>query len=119
MDRVRIVFFILNMYLPGWFQIKSRPYILDGSRNFQFLLDLSRDLCEDDQQIVQRVMQDNSHWAHPENVILSCLGDSREEVRRKGVLYVMKARREFDAESHPRQFFPPRINFMVRTLDDG
>ena len=88
----RIVSFILNQYLPGWFRIKSRPHIQDGARNFQYLLDLSHDLCQEDQIIVHCVMQDNSHWAHPENVILSCIGDEREEVRQKAVLYIMAAR---------------------------
>ena len=88
----RIVFFILNLYLPGWFRIKSRPHCQEGARHFQYLLELSRDLSQADQVIVQKVMQDNAHWAHPENVIISCLADTREEIRRKAVQYIMRAR---------------------------
>ena len=76
---VRIVWFIVNFYLPAWFQVKSKPHIQDGARHLQFMLELSRDLCQEDQETVQKVMQDNGHFAHPENVAISCLSDNREE----------------------------------------
>ena len=86
------MFFMLNMYLPGWFKIKSRPHCQDGARNFQYLMDLSKDLCQADQVIAQKVMSDNSHWAHTENIIIGCLSDDREEIRRKAVLYIVRSR---------------------------
>ena len=45
---LRIVTFILNFYLPGWFMVKMRPHIQDGARNLQFLVDLSRSLPAED-----------------------------------------------------------------------
>ena len=97
---------------------------------------------KEDTEIAHKVLQDNSHWAHSENILISMLADEREEVRRKAVLRIMKARlamfsriiynninkqdltrlfekytnfrREFDEENHPRQFIPPKVNFQVR-----
>ena len=104
---------VLNLYLPGWFQFKCFPHIQEGARNYFFLLELSKDLVKEDMTIAQRVLQDNSFWAHSENLVISMLSDQREEVRRKGVLRILQARREFDPESHPRKFISPKVNFKV------
>ena len=90
---------------------KCKPLMQDGARNFQFLLDLSHDLPEADQMIVQRVMADNAHWCHPENVAIGCLSDPDETVRRRGVQYILEARRLFDKEGDVRKFVSPEINF--------
>ena len=107
------MYFILNYYLPGWFRIRLRPHIQDGARNLQYLLDLSRSLPADDQEIVRRVMAGNSHWAHSENVSIACLSDPDEEVRRKGVRYIMDARSAFKEEedAEVRKFTSAEINF--------
>ena len=68
--------------------------------------------------IAQKVLQDNAFWAHSENLTISMLSDSREEVRRKAVLWVMKARREFNQDTHPRQFISPTVNFEAHSYFD-
>ena len=91
---VRLTKAVLNLYLPGWFRFKSSPHIQSGAQNFFFLVELSRSssLSERDKAIAQNVLQDNSYWAHSENILISMLADKREEVRRKAVLRIMKAR---------------------------
>ena len=42
-------------------------------------------------------MGDNGHWCHPENVVISCLSDQDETVRRRGDV---------------RKFVSPEINFQ-------
>ena len=66
-----------------------------------------------DKTLAQKVLQDNSYWAHAENLVISMLGDEREEIRRKAVLWILRARREFDSLKHPRKFIPPSVNFQV------
>ena len=110
----RILFFLLNHYFPSWFMIKNNPHCQSGAKHFYFMLELSKDLCLDIQKIVNKVLRDNATFAHPENVVIACLADHREEIRRKAVLYIMAARRDFNAESHPRQFIPPTIQTEVR-----
>ena len=115
---IRLTEAVLNLYLPGWFKFKSSPYIQDGARNYFFLLQLTNDLEKEDMMIAQKVLQDNSFWAHSENIIIAMLSDDREEVRRKGVLRIMRARREFYDCSHPRQFIPPQVNFKATKYVD-
>ena len=82
------------------------------------MLELYRDLCQEDQETVQKVMQDNGHFAHPENVAISCLSDNREEVRRRGVRYILEARKLFHPQDDVRKFVPPQINFHSKQFCD-
>ena len=110
----RIVFFIVNFYLPAWFQVKSQPHLQDGARHLQFMLGLSRELCGEDQATVQRVIQHNAYFAHPENVVVACLSDNQEDVRRMGVRYILEARKTFNPEEEVRKFIPPTVNFQSK-----
>ena len=115
---IRLTNAVLNLYLPGWFKFKSNPHIQDGARNYFFLVELSRKLVQPDKNIALKVLQDISYWAHSENIIISMLSDVREEIRRKAVLRIMKARREFNEDTHPRQFIPPIVNFEALNYFD-
>ena len=115
---IRLVTVILNLYLPGWFKFKCFPHIQEGARNYYYLVELSRSLPEKDMVIAQRVLQVNAFWPHSENLTISMLSDSREEVRRKAVLWVMKARREFNPDLHPRQSIHPIVNFKAQNYFD-
>ena len=110
---IRLTRVALSLYFPGWFIFKQFPHIQKGARNFFHVMELTKDLEKEDMAIAEKVLQDNSHWAHAENVLISMLCDEKEEIRRKAVLQIMKARREFDATNHPRKFIPPRVNFQV------
>ena len=65
----RILFMILNLYLPAWFHIKNSPHCQSGALHFFYMLELSRDLCSKAQEVAHKVLQDNSYWAHPENIV--------------------------------------------------
>ena len=89
----KIVVFILNIYLPAWFRVKCKPHIQDGSHHFFFMVELTRDLVDEQaRKVMEKVLSDNSHFAHPENIVISLLADPREELRRKGVLHILAAR---------------------------
>ena len=109
----RLVEMVLMLYYPGWFQFKSHPHIQDGAKNCFYLVELSRDLHPVDMNIAQSVLSHNSYWAHPENITIGMLSDEREELRHRAVLWIQKARQEFNPETHPRQFVPPSVNFQV------
>ena len=111
---LRLVKVALNLYFSGWFRYRHCSHIQDGSRNFYYLLELSRDLPEAaDCQTAQEVLTRNSFWAHPENIVVSMMGDEDKEVRREAVNWVRRARAEFDEANHPRQFFPPPVDFTA------
>ena len=69
-------------------------------------------LGKEDLAIAQRVLSYNSSWAHCENVIIAMMKDEEKEVRPKAVHWILRARREFEEEEHPRQFIPPKINLQ-------
>ena len=129
----KIIHFILNMYLPVWFRVKCHPHIQDGSRHFYYMVELSKDLERDARDVIDKVLDDNSHFAHPESIVISLLADPREELRRKGVLHILAARleeniiyyifiypvffvsrKEYNPDNLPRQFLPPSVNFKVQ-----
>ena len=63
-------------------------------------------------------MQDNAHFAHPENIAIAYLSDPDEEIRRKGVNYILQARKDFNEEDDIRKFIPPNINFKSQHFSD-
>ena len=79
----KIIHFILNIYMPAWFRVKCQPHIQDGRKHFHFMVELTRDLDEQARKVVEKVLSDNSHFAHPENISITLLADSRKELRRK------------------------------------
>ena len=82
------------------------------------MVELFRQLESNSQDIVQKVLRENSYFAHPENIVISFLSDTREEVRQRGVLFILETREKFDPEEHPRQFLSPKINFDTLSYED-
>ena len=109
--------FLMNFYVPAWFRIKFSPHCQSGALHFAYLVELAQGLKSGTREIVQKVLCDNPYFAHPENVVIALLADQNEELRRKGVLYILKAREEFDEDSHPRQFLKPQINLNAKSYD--
>ena len=77
--------------------------IQSGGKNFSFLVELSRSPVMSE-LIAQRVLQDNSHWSHSENIFISLPADDAEE-------RIMTARKEHNHDLHPRHFIPPKVIF--------
>ena len=67
---------------------------------------------------VQKLLQENSYFAHPENNAISSLSDTRDEVRQCGLRFILEAREKFDPEEHPRQFLSPKNNFDTLSYED-
>ena len=74
---IRLFKVCLNLYFPGWFKFKTRLHIQNGATNFFYLIELSRDLPKEDMEIAHKVLQDNAHWAHSENIAIAMLADQR------------------------------------------
>ena len=71
------------------------------------MVELLRQLESNSQDIVQKMLRENSYFAHPENIVISFLSDPRDEVRQCGVLFILEAREKLDPEEHPQQFLSP------------
>ena len=83
-----IVSLLVNLYIPNYFSIKNNSHCQQGAVNFYNVIKLSKDLSVGSRETVERVLQDNAYWAHPENIVLAMLVDENETIRRKAVLYI-------------------------------
>ena len=51
------------------------------------MLELSRGLCCEEQVTVKKVLQDNAYFAHPENMSVACLSDTRGGEEERGEVH--------------------------------
>ena len=65
--RQTFVNYIVKVYATIWFEIKSKPSFTDGSHH-PF-------------RIVDPVIQRNSYFAHPENLLIAMATDERPHIR--------------------------------------
>lgn len=86
--------FIVKVYAPMWFYIKTHQQVTDGPKNLWLTLIKMRYLDDELKAIVHPVLQRNSHWAHPENMLLAMLADDREEIRIKAAKTIRAARQD-------------------------
>jgi len=89
----RITRFILNVYAPSWFQVKQYSSCVDGARNFFYLMKRCYELGHGDLEIVEPVLQNNSYFAHPENIILAGLTDDDDCNRKFVCVKLIEARK--------------------------
>lgn len=104
-----LVTFIVKIYAPFWFLVKSRPKAIHGSRHIFQYIQWTRVLPENARKIVQKSVQYNGFFCHPENILLSMITDENKEVRIAGYDKILEAR---DRPSvSVRTFTIPKINF--------
>ena len=83
---------IINFYAPSWFQIKCHPRCTDGPKNLFKMVEFSKKLKEDLQEIAQKVLQRNAYFGHPEAILLAILADDDEEIRAQGINTILTIR---------------------------
>jgi hypothetical protein len=108
--------FVIKVYAPMWFEIKTNPYFCYGARHLWKLVALTRYLPEELKTVVDAVIQRNAYFAHPENLLLSMITDDIPTVRKLGYKRIMKARVE--NHSDIRKFEIPKLNFEAHSYID-
>lgn len=88
----RIVRFIVNVYAPSWFNIKTNSSCLNGATNFYLLIKWCYELGNIDWEIVEPVLQNNSYFAHPENILLAAIADNTDDYRFFALQRILTAR---------------------------
>ena len=83
---------IMHFYGPSWFFIKSHPTCVEGPRNFFYMVKNSRKLGNKVQKIIQKTLQRNAYFAHPEAILLSMLEDRNQDVRAQAVNTILTIR---------------------------
>lgn len=106
-----LVQFIVKIYAPFWFLIKSQPLAVHGSRNVFKYISWIRQLPEDVQKVLRPVIENNPYFFHPENILLSMITDQDPLVRSDGIAKVLLARSE--ATGCIRQMFGPQVDKFI------
>jgi len=73
--------YILRVYAPVWFCIKLHPQCYMAARHLWHLIQLTCFLSDSDRLVVDKCIQRNAFFGHPENILLSMLVDQRKEIR--------------------------------------
>lgn len=82
--------FVLKVYAPLWFTIKTKSSCIHGAKHVFKQIQLIRYLPAKLKAIVEDVVQRNSYFAHPENILLTMLGDDRKPIRKLAVSRILK-----------------------------
>nr|CAH7721997.1 unnamed protein product [Callosobruchus chinensis] len=99
----------MKLYAPMWFRIKTKPLLQHGARHIWEMIKISRQFPEAVRNITDEIIERNSYFAQPENVLLAMLTDPREHIRRLAVNRIKKARTNTSKEL--RVFKAPKLNF--------
>lgn len=87
-----VVYYIMKVYLPIWFEIKKYNYCTDGPKHMCLLIKLTRYLPEELKKIVDKTIQNYGFFLHPENILLSMLVDERKDIRKIAVNKILSLR---------------------------
>jgi len=63
--------YVVKVYAPVWFQIKSKSLCSDGTHHLWEIIKFSRYLEPEYLRIVDTVIQQNADFVHLENIILA------------------------------------------------
>ena len=111
-----IVKFIMSVYIPIWFKIKTKPSVIHGPCHFFDGLSRVRKLGERVKNIVYPVLQRNAFYAHAEALIVAMVYDEEKATRILGYRRLLKARNtEITRRSGVRHFTLPDVNFEAKT----
>lgn len=104
-----LVNYVMKVYVPFWFRVKSKPQAIHGSRHIFQFIQWTQTFPESVKKIVHRSIQINGFFCHPENILLAMLTDENKQIRIDAIAKILEARRR--PPSTIRQFIIPKINF--------
>lgn len=108
--------FVMRVYGPMWFTIKCNPSCTNGAKYLWQTISLTRYLNEPLKKIIDRVIQRNGYFGHPENILIAMLADDREIIRKLAYQRILKSRAENTLEL--RTFKVPALNFDAKDYTD-
>lgn len=113
---VTLATYVVKVYAPTWFDIKCHPSCKDGGKHLWALISRSRYLTTDLKSVIDPVLQRNSYFGHPENLLLTMLSDNEKHIRELALRRILKARR--DKPQKLRLFQVPEINMDANVYYD-
>ncbi|KAE8741305.1 hypothetical protein FOCC_FOCC013159 [Frankliniella occidentalis] len=112
--------FIIKVYAPVWFAVKVDCKFYNASLHVWRKIRLSRYLPKKLKAIVDPVIERNAFALHPENLLVTMLRDTRQQVRQRSVTMLLKARQadQKNLGVRVRDYRPPKINFDAQDYPD-
>jgi hypothetical protein len=110
-----LVQYVIKVYAPLWFEIKLKPQCYYGASHLWKAIHLSRFLPSVERDVVDKCIQQNGYYGHPENVILNMMTDERKHIRELAVRKIKAARSNDGCHSRNsadiRKFIIPKLDF--------
>lgn len=103
--------YVIRVYVPMYFNIKYYNSVIYGSTLLFKFIRLTQFLPLNVRQIVYSVVQNNSYFAHPENVMLSMLYDDRKSIRDQAIQKILYYRNKLCDAEKLREYKKCNINF--------
>lgn len=103
--------YIMTVYVPVWFAVKRHSSFTDGAKHFFMMMKSTQALNNRITNITNKVLQRNSFFAHPENILLTMIYDNQRHVRELGWRRILKCRKLALAHKGIRCFTIPKIMF--------
>lgn len=98
--------FVVKVYAPFWFLVKSQPQAIHGSRHVFKYICWIRQLPKDVQLVIRPFIENNAYFFHPENILLSMITDPDSQTRKDAYEKILEARR--NASETIRQMYIPQ-----------
>lgn len=103
--------YIMKVYVPMYFNVKYYSSVIYGSILLSKFIRSTQYLPENQRKIVNRVVQNNSYFAHCENVLLAMLFDDKKTVRESALKKILYIRDNLHDPTKLREYNKPAINF--------
>lgn len=110
--------FVINVYMKSYFDIKRNYKITDGSKNLFSLINRIKEFSKKIQDICFEVLNNNSYFAHGENILLSMLADIDDKLRKNAVDIILHLKSSPSSTTNVRVFKKPAINFKSNTYTE-
>ena len=107
---LKLVKFIMQVYIPSWFQIKRCNSIINGPKNMHSMILRCQGQEEDVKNIIKPVIQRNAYFLHSENILLCMVHDEDNTMKELGWRKILKSRQNKQRIA-VRSFKSPDINF--------
>lgn len=101
----------MKVYVPMYFNIKFYNSVIYGVALMYKFIKSTRFLPQNLKEIVNRTIQNNSFFAHPENVLLTMLFDDRKSVRERAIKKILYYREQLYDSNNLRKYKKHSINF--------
>ena len=85
-----LVTYVMKVFSPVWFTIKSKPSCKNGARHVFQLISKSTYLTKDLKNILNPVILRNSFFTDCENLLISIITDDQKYTRELGIRRILK-----------------------------